>query len=99
MRSRAESATGRGSGAVAPAAAAPASGVSTDARSHDRRLMAPRLGSGIAVSALLDVEADHHRVVFVNQVVAMQQVAPREVSKAHEDSRLLSGHQPRDIFP
>src|SRR5207244_2743902 len=46
-----------------------------------------------------DVPAEHHRVVFVHDVVTVHRVSAEEVSEAEEDPDLLVALEPDDVLP
>ncbi len=61
---------------------------------HDSANPFFRLRIGIRVSGVVDLHEHHHRVVFMNDVVAVDRVAPDEVTKTEEHLRLHVVLQP-----
>ena len=52
----------------------------------------------VAIPDIINVESQHHRVVFVNHVVAVHWVAPHEVAEAEEQFDVIVLSQPHDIL-
>src|SRR4030095_11358269 len=52
----------------------------------------------VAVSGIVDVKPQHHRVVLVNRIVAVHGVAPHEIAEAEEQFDVVVLSQPDDIL-
>ena len=61
-------------------------------------MVMPIVATLIAVAGIVYVEPQHHRVVFVNRVVAVHGVAPDEVAEAEEQFDIVVLSQPHDIL-
>src|SRR5262245_3965601 len=88
-----------------PAIRAPATGRTAAAVSSSLRdtlamicLLSARSGLADQVAGLIDVEADHHRVILVDHVVAMHRIAAEEVAEAEEQRRLGVVGEPHDVL-
>ena len=52
----------------------------------------------VVVAHVVDIEPQHHRVVFVNRVVTVHRVAPGEVAEAEVNLHLVILSESDDVF-
>ena len=52
----------------------------------------------VAVTDIVNVKPQHHRVVFVNRVVAVHRIAPDEITETEEQFNVIVLAEPHDIL-